>query len=46
MFKKVKSKLDEFVIKGYVKYTIFMWQLEDELKIVMNELKGYLKMSK
>lgn len=44
--KNIKSKLDEYVIKAYVNYTIYMWQVEDEMKIIIDELKGYLKMSK
>ena len=41
--KTLKNKFDDFVIKAYVKYTVFMWQLEDEFKLIIDELKGYLK---
>lgn len=42
--RKLKAKIDEIVIKAYVIYTIKMWEIEDYMRDVTDELKT--KMSK
>ncbi|MGG0667675.1 hypothetical protein ABE073_04010 [Lederbergia citrisecunda] len=44
--KRIKAKLDEIVIKVYVKYTVMMWEVEDMMNELMDDLKKIVKMSK
>lgn len=44
--KRIKAKLDEIVIKVYVKHTVMMWEVEDMMNELMDDLKKIVKMSK
>lgn len=44
--KTLKNKFDEVVIKAYVKWTVMMWEAEDLMNELMDDLKKIIKMSK
>lgn len=44
--KLLKDKLNGIVLRVYVKWTILLWQVEDSVKDMTDDLKKYTKMSK
>lgn len=36
----IKEKLNEIIIKAYVVYTVKMWEVEDSMRELVEELKA------